>query len=181
MVDGVELDISVSDDRWAPLINDAEAFCRPIIAAALAAAERVDAGPRGNVEVSVVLSNDAEVAALNSKFRDKAGPTNVLSFPLWSEDGGPIVPDAPVVLGDIVFAYDTIVAEAVAQEKTPDNHLRHLLVHGVLHLVGFDHIEENEAELMEAMETQILQGLGVLDPYAALPESNGLLGSTAHG
>lgn len=181
MSDRLVLDISIDDDRWASLIGDEDAFCRPVIVATLAAAESAKAGPTGLVEVSVVLSDDADVAALNKKFRDQAGPTNVLSFPLWSDDDSLVVPGAPVALGDIVFAYDTIVVEAGLQEKTPGDHLRHLLVHGVLHLVGFDHIDTDEAELMEALETQILQGLGVSDPYADVSESSGPSRVLAHG
>jgi probable rRNA maturation factor len=113
-------------------------------------------------ELSVVFTDDAHVRQLNADYRDKDKATNVLSFP-----GCP--PDAKLfgpLLGDIVVARETVVAEAVEQGLALDDHLTHLLVHGLLHLFGHDHLEDDEAERMEALETEILARLGIADPYA---------------
>ena len=109
-------------------------------------------------EVAIVLTGDAEVHALNQRFRNKDNPTNVLSFPAAENPEGH--------LGDIALAYGVCVREAAEQGKTLAAHLQHLVAHGVLHLVGFDHETEAEAEAMEARERAILAGLGVSDPYA---------------
>ena len=108
--------------------------------------------------IAVLLTNDATVAALNQRFRGKDGPTNVLSFP------APANPEDHI--GDIALSYGVCAAEAQAQGKILADHLQHLVAHGVLHLVGFDHETDAEAEAMEAREREILSGLGVSDPYA---------------
>lgn len=121
--------------------------------------------PDGPFEAVVVLSDDASVARLNGQFRGKRKPTNVLSFPAPAPAvNGPV--DAPSPLGDIVLAVETIWAEAAASGIPPVHHLQHLVVHGLLHLAGLDHIEASEAEEMEALETEILASIGVPDPYA---------------
>lgn len=109
-------------------------------------------------EVSVVLTDDAHIQILNQQYRNQDKPTNVLSFP--QDEGG--------LLGDIILAYETIAREAVEQNKVFDDHLKHMLVHGCLHLLGFDHETDDEAEEMEALEVLILDGLGVKNPYAVL-------------
>ena len=109
-------------------------------------------------EVAIVLTGDAEVHALNLRFRNKDNPTNVLSFPAAENPEGH--------LGDIALAYGVCVREAAEQGKSLSAHLQHLVAHGVLHLVGFDHETEAEAEAMEAQERVILSRLGVSDPYA---------------
>ncbi|MBX3494872.1 MAG: rRNA maturation RNase YbeY [Parvibaculum sp.] len=111
-------------------------------------------------ELSVMLADDARVAALNKTYRGKDGPTNVLSFP--SAD---IAGMEAVLLGDVVLARETIAREAEAQAKRFDDHLAHLVVHGVLHLLGHDHASDAEADQMEALEREILQDLGIADPY----------------
>ena len=113
---------------------------------------------------------------MNGTFRDKAKPTNVLSWPSaerGSEYAGeaPELPEpgtleAPEPLGDIAIAFDTCAREAAEQEKTFDAHVTHLLIHGILHLFGYDHIDDDDAELMEDTERQILAALGIADPYA---------------
>jgi len=132
-------------------------------AVAAEVATRIDLPAETN-SVCIALSNDAHVASLNSRYRGKTKPTNVLSFP-----GGEVA-TAPVrgtrVLGDIVLAVETIHAEAAAQGIQPRDHLKHLIVHGLLHLLGFDHETEEEAREMEALEVEILAALGVADPYA---------------
>jgi probable rRNA maturation factor len=141
------IDIEIEDEAWTRALPDAEAQV-------LAAAAALEA--RGGV--TLLLTDDETVAALNERFRGKAGPTNVLSFP---------APDNPEDhLGDIALAYGVCAREAAEQGKPLAHHLQHLVAHGVLHLLGYDHLTEAEAEEMEALERRILAGLGVPDPYA---------------
>lgn len=107
-------------------------------------------------EISIVLSDDAQVQILNRDYRGKDKPTNVLSFP--QEERG--------LLGDVVMSIDTLKREAAEQDKVLGDHIKHMLVHGCLHLLGHDHEEEEEAQLMEALEIKILAQLGVKNPYA---------------
>jgi probable rRNA maturation factor len=116
------------------------------------------------VELAVVLANDVEQRGLNRDWRGIDRPTNVLSFPAW-EPRAPAPPGAPLLLGDVVLALETVAREAEAQGKPFADHLSHLVVHGVLHLLGYDHQTEIEAGVMETLETSILAGLGVADPY----------------
>ncbi|MGH1397703.1 MAG: rRNA maturation RNase YbeY [Alphaproteobacteria bacterium] len=109
-------------------------------------------------ELSIVLADDAFVRDLNKRYRDKDKPTNVLSFP---QD----TPPPNNMLGDIVLAFETVEREAAEQDKGFAAHFTHLLVHGVLHLLGYDHISDDEAQEMEALEIEILDGLGVENPY----------------
>ena len=114
-------------------------------------------------EIAVSLADDARVREANRDFRGKDAPTNVLSFP-----GAP--PDRigrSHFLGDVILAYETVAAEAEAEAKPIADHLAHLVVHGVLHLIGYDHMTDADAERMERLETAILASLDIADPYAA--------------
>lgn len=115
---------------------------------------------REDAEVSFLFCDDARIRELNRQFRGKDQPTNVLSFP------GPEPLDEAQFLGDIALAYETIAREAREQGKSLEHHCRHMIVHGFLHLLGYDHEESVEAEEMEATEIRILQALGVEDPYS---------------
>jgi len=117
-------------------------------------------GPQ-RIDLSVLLTNDETVAGLNTRWRGRAGATNVLSFPGIA----PAQPGMPRLLGDLVFAWETIEREAADQSKTVDDHFRHLVVHGFLHLCGFDHQTDADAEAMEALEREILALFDVEDPY----------------
>lgn len=124
-------------------------------------------GPRPEIEVTLLLADDAAVQAMNAEWRGKAEPTNVLSFPnctpgeiARARAGGP-----PLLLGDVVLALQTCRNQALEQGKTLADHVAHLVVHGVLHLFGHDHETDADAERMEALEVAILAGLGVGDPY----------------
>jgi len=120
-------------------------------------------------ELSLVLTDDAHIRELNRTWRGHDKATNVLSFPA-GEDNEPDVSDdysdQPMLLGDIVIARETLVREAAEEAKSVADHFCHLLVHGFVHLMGYDHEVEAEAEEMEALETEILASLGVADPYA---------------
>ena len=149
-----EIDIDVAAPQWPAAIPGIEELCRATVTAALD-------GHR-SAQVSVLLTDDAAVRVLNRDWRGMDRPTNVLSFP--SEGISP--PGAPALLGDVALAFETVAREAATQGKPIEHHTRHLIVHGVLHLVGYDHAEDGEAERMEGRERQILAGLGVPDPYA---------------
>lgn len=126
-----------------------------------ACAERIEG--IASRELSIALSSDDAVAELNGRYRGKPLPTNVLSFPAF---GGPAPPDAePLPLGDIIIAYETVMQEARAEDKLVLSHLAHLVVHGILHLVGYDHETDDEAECMENLEREILASLTIPDPY----------------
>jgi probable rRNA maturation factor len=116
------------------------------------------------IELAIVLADDRAVARLNRRFRGKRGPTNVLSFPARASDAGN-PPGIPLMLGDVVLALETVLREAAEQQKPVADHLAHLVVHGVLHLIGYDHASEADACRMEALEKSILAELGVPDPY----------------
>lgn len=141
---------------------DAEAVVHRAIAAA---AESVDADV-GDAELAIMLTDDAGIRTLNSNWRGLDKPTNVLSFPAL-QPTGPVGPDdAPRMLGDIAIAYQTTRKEADDEQKPFDHHLSHLAIHGFLHLIGYDHEKDGEAEAMEVLERQILAQLGIPDPYA---------------
>ena len=147
------IEIEIESDAWIVALPDAEAVVERAAQAAL-----------GSVvgDLVVLLTDDEAVRELNSRFRGKDRPTNVLSFP----GGDMTMPGAPIHLGDIVLAFETCRDEAGAQGKSLANHLMHLVVHGVLHLLGRDHEDETEAEAMEAEERTLLASLGVADPYS---------------
>jgi len=128
-----------------------------LLSKALAAAAQAE-GKSGTV--SLLLGDDASIAELNQQFRGKAGPTNVLSFPPAPGTS------EPGFLGDIALAAETIVEQAQFQGKRFENHAAHLVVHGFLHLIGYDHEKSADAEAMEARERTILASLGIEDPYA---------------
>jgi probable rRNA maturation factor len=118
----------------------------------------------GDVEIGILLTDDTTLRTLNREYRGIDKPTNVLSFPISRTI--PVDTALPILLGDIVISCQTVAIEAERDGKTAEHHLRHMLVHGVLHLLGFDHETEAEAEAMEALEAQILLPLGVSNPYS---------------
>ena len=141
-----------------------------------AASAAIAATPHGelatspaSIEISVRLTSDDEVRGLNARYRGKDRPTNVLSFPMIQPDLLETVThnsdDGEVLLGDIVLAHGVCVAEAAEKGASLADHVTHLLVHGTLHLLGYDHQGEEEAERMEAVERDVLAGLGIADPY----------------
>jgi probable rRNA maturation factor len=154
-------EVIVAADCWQDQ-PDAEAV---ILRAINAAAEMVDADV-GDAEIAVMLTDDAGIRTLNSNWRGIDKPTNVLSFPALQPTGPREPDDAPRMLGDIAIAYQTMRKEADEEQKPFEHHLSHLAVHGFLHLIGYDHETDDEAETMEALEQEILAQLGIPDPYA---------------
>jgi len=141
---------------------DAEAVIQRAIDAA---AEIADADV-GDAELAVMLTDDSGIRTLNSNWRGIDKPTNVLSFPALQPTGAGAPDDAPRMLGDIAIAYETTRKEADDEHKPFDHHLSHLAVHGFLHLIGYDHEKDDDAEAMESLEQEILAQLGIPDPYA---------------
>ena len=135
-----------------------------IDAAASALARHPKAARALGAEAGVVLADDAMVRQLNATYRGKDAPTNVLSFPFQTPPGG--VPEDAPYLGDVVLAAETVAREAAERGIVPTAHLQHLVVHGLLHLLGLDHASDAEAEQMERIEVEILAMLGIADPYA---------------
>lgn len=158
----VEIDLAEPCARWRPLLPNIDRLCVEAARAALAAA---DEAPPGAAELSIVLADDALVQSLNRQWRGRDAPTNVLAFAAQEGETPDPASPLPVLLGDVVLACETVTREAAVQAKPLADHLRHLVVHGVLHLLGYDHMMEADALRMEALETRILAGLGVPDPY----------------
>ena len=154
------IDVNIAAVAWTRALRSAAAVCRRAANAAL-----TGAGSKKPVEISILLTGDAAIRKLNATFRGKDKPTNVLSFPADADD---ILPKgAPRPLGDIAVAYGVLAREAKAESKTLTAHLSHLVVHGVLHLLGYDHERDKDAVIMERLEKKILARLGISDPYAA--------------
>ncbi len=151
----LELEVARHGGAWPRELTDAKL--------AQVARAAIDAAPPladGAYRVSLALTDDDEMRALNRTWRGKDAATNVLSFPAGEGIG------EPGLLGDVVLAYETTLKEARAQDIALKDHIAHLVVHGVLHLIGFDHMRDEEAERMEAVESAALASLGIADPYA---------------
>lgn len=150
------IEIEVEAEGWTGVLPDVASIVDMAATAALGTVQG---------DVVVLLADDGVVQDLNARFRQKNRPTNVLSFPA-AESAFPH-------LGDVVLGLEYCVAEAAAQGKSLRDHLSHLVVHGVLHLLGYDHMHDDEAEEMEDEERAILAGLGIADPYASDEEMTG--------
>jgi len=156
-----EIALDLRAPAWAEALPDAEAICERAVEAAYAVA----AGPAG--EISLVLADDAFIRTLNRDHRSRDSATDVLSFPQIDDRDKGSARAGPVLLGDVIVAYETAARDAQAAGVTLAHHLTHLVIHAVLHLVGHDHEDEREAEVMEALERDALARLGIADPYAA--------------
>ncbi|MEX0351250.1 MAG: rRNA maturation RNase YbeY [Paracoccaceae bacterium] len=163
----MDLDLTLEDTRWGDLSPLAERAVAEVLDHLGIAADLC--------EVSLLACDDARIAELNSAFRDKAKPTNVLSWPSAelaadSDGGTPALPGpdftGEIALGDIAISYDTCAREAEAAGKPMQDHVTHLIVHGVLHLLGYDHVRNADATLMEGLEVEILGKLGLDNPYS---------------
>ena len=144
------IEVEVEDGRWRDAV--------PAVRTVVRRAAQLAAGAKEGPEIAILLTNDGRIAALNAQFRGKDEPTNVLSFP---------APHASGVLGDVALAFDVCEREAREQKKRLTDHVRHLVIHGVLHLRGYDHETETDAVVMEGMERRLLARLCVPDPYAS--------------
>ena len=162
------LDVSVGVEAPWPE-GDWEGLGHKSVAAALERTPHGDlASLDATVEIAVRLTSDAEVRTLNRQYRQRDQPTNVLSFPMVQPDLLPALAnsdDGEILLGDIALAYETCAREAAERGVTVEAHAAHLIVHGTLHLLGHDHMNEGEAEAMEAIERDAMASLGLHDPY----------------
>ncbi|MBN9233395.1 MULTISPECIES: rRNA maturation RNase YbeY [Phyllobacteriaceae] len=155
----LDIDLAVEEGAWPP-----ESVLEALVGRAAGAAfGELGLADNGRAELSVVFTNDAAIKTLNAEWRGKDKPTNVLSFPAFpTAKGGPL----PPMLGDIVLAAETVAREADEEGKPLENHISHLVIHGLLHLLGYDHETDDEAEEMEAVERLALARLAIPDPYA---------------
>ena len=162
---GLVMDVSIGSKIWC------EMLVRPkdtVTQAAKAAFQIASVAIERETEVSVCLSTDEEVRVLNRIHRHKDQPTNVLAFPAFdSEDLDRLPAEAPVCLGDIIIAFETATVEAEAEAKNFKDHLSHLVIHGMLHLLGHDHETEEKARIMECLEVDALNQLGIGNPYSS--------------
>jgi probable rRNA maturation factor len=149
-----DIDVTIESDGW-PDADAVEKLASRAVAAAVAAARRSLAGH----EISLVFSDDAAMRRLNARWRGRDHATNVLSFP---QSGGPL-------LGDVVLGYETVAGEASVAGRPLEHHIAHLVVHGTLHLLGYNHEDDAGAERMEELERAALSMIGVPDPYARPP------------
>jgi probable rRNA maturation factor len=162
-LDLIEIAVRIADPAWRRQLPSATLLVRRAARAALASALPVPLR-RKAAELTLVLTDDVRMRGLNHRYRDLDKPTNVLSF------GGPEgwrsgAAGTPIILGDVILARETVAVEARTQGKTMADHTSHLIVHGVLHLLGHDHERAADAARMEALEIAVLAGLGIGDPY----------------
>ncbi len=155
-----QTEVLVTSDCW-----QAEPGAEAVIHRAIEAAAELADADTDDAELAVMLTDDTGIRTLNSNWRGIDKPTNVLSFPALQPTGDALH-DMPRMLGDIAIAYETTRREADEEDKPFDHHLSHLAVHGFLHLVGYDHENDDDAEAMETLEREILSQLGIPDPYA---------------
>ncbi len=165
----LDIQISVEEGAW-PAEERLRATSERVLGAAARFLIREEEQPfpvTGAPEVSLVFTDDAQIKGINAEWRGMDKPTNVLSFPAF-----PVTPGGMPgpMLGDIIFAEETLTREAAELGKSFDDHLTHLMVHGFLHLFGYDHMDDGEAEEMEGLETRILAELGLSDPYGDGPD-----------
>lgn len=156
------IEVEIEDDAWTAALPDIEALVVAAAEAALAEGPPLEEGTaalaaRQPLNVVVLLTDDEAVRELNARFRGKDQPTNVLSFPAAENPEGH--------LGDVALAFGVCAREAAEQGKALRHHLQHLVVHGVLHLLGYDHMSDDEADAMEGLERIVMAELGAPDPY----------------
>jgi probable rRNA maturation factor len=175
----ISVAVTMLDPDWPRAVPAVEDLARRAAeAAATVSGPAAKALAARGAEISLVLTDDATLRRYNRDYRGIDKPTNVLAFaavvaPGWEPGGAPGEAEGPLLLGDVLLARETLAREAEAQGKRPADHLCHLVVHGVLHLLGQDHQAESEAQVMERLEVAALGRLGVADPYAAAGASPG--------
>jgi probable rRNA maturation factor len=168
----LSVSVATEAEGWAEVLPDPELHVARIVRTTL----QTVCPDLSFASVSLLLADDAQVQVLNRTWRGKDQATNVLSFPATDARPGrtpePEFLGVPLELGDVALAYETCEREARAQAKPITQHIDHLIVHGVLHLLGYDHMTEDEASIMEGLEVKILAGLGVPDPYMIAQEES---------
>jgi probable rRNA maturation factor len=153
-------DLRISSALWKPAKR-----WRAVVARALDVCTAEFGSQMADREISILLCDDEEMRVLNRNWRGMDKPTNVLSFPSSPESVGAPLHAAGAPLGDIAIAWETVVRESESEDKTVEDHVTHLTIHGVLHLIGFDHETSDDAERMEGTERRLLARLGIADPY----------------
>lgn len=164
MSERIDIAINIAAAGWGDAVPHAEAVVRRAATAAIGAGGEA-ATASTTVEISILLADDAELRRLNLAWRDRDEATNVLSFPADDAIEGAPPHGGPRLLGDVALALETVMEEAARDGKSPADHLAHLVVHGVLHLLGHDHLDDGGAAAMEALEVEVLAGLEISDPY----------------
>jgi len=157
--DNHHFDHNLSDSRWADCLFSSEMKCIALIDLA---ARYLPAKFPGPIEVSVLWTDDLKIAELNQHFRTKIGATDILSFPSGEQSAST---EDRLFMGDLVLGFDTVISEAKAVGVAEQDHITHLILHGLLHLAGFDHILDDEATEMEKLESYLLSEIGIADPY----------------
>ena len=170
MSDLITIDILQDDAQWDDVPFDLDAVTKQACNAACNHLREQGLWPDAinTAELALTLTNDTAIQTLNHHYREKDKATNVLSFPAIdfdNDDPAFLALQSPVPLGDIVVAYETLDREKDEQDKSLKDHYTHMIIHGLLHLMGYDHIEDDEAEEMESLETEIMQAMGFEDPY----------------
>jgi len=158
------IDINISEPEWKDSFLDVDEVARRAMTMTLKMAMLPRVLDGRQIEASIVLANDDLTQVLNREYRGKDKPTNVLSFAAL-EAGDPAPPDGPYPIGDIILAYQTIDRESKEQGKFFKDHFTHMIVHGTLHLLGYDHETEDEANIMESLEIRILEKMNIQNPY----------------
>ncbi|HYD18194.1 MAG TPA: rRNA maturation RNase YbeY [Patescibacteria group bacterium] len=166
------IQVDYASAKWKKAFVKMNSKIEEAVAAAFLGAKKPKAFAGRNFDVAVVLADDKMLKELNHTFRGKNKPTNVLSFPqmkmkgLRAKDLDSFPPDDAIPLGDIVIAHETVAREARTQKKEIEGHTLHMVIHGTLHLLGYDHMSGKDAKAMETLEKEILAGMGYDDPYA---------------
>ena len=157
--DNHHFDHNLSDPRWIDCLFSSEMKCIKLIDLA---AKYLPAKFSGPIEVSVLWTDDLTIAELNQHFRTKSGATNILSFPSGDQS---VLAEDRLFMGDLVLGFETVMSEAKAAGIAEQDHIAHLVLHGLLHLAGFNHILDDEAAKMEKLESYLLSEIGIEDPY----------------
>ena len=159
-----DIDVTISEPEWITSFLDVEKVATNAMEITLKIAQMPKKIKGKDIEVSIVLANDDLVQVLNREYREKDKPTNVLTFASLDSDG-PIPENTPYPIGDVILAFQTIDREAREQGKFFKDHFTHMVVHGTLHLLGYDHQTEDEANNMESLEIRILEKMNIQNPY----------------
>jgi probable rRNA maturation factor len=159
-----DIDISVQDPAWEDYEDIQDIFLKAIRTTLKTAIFPKEIEGR-SLELSLVLANDEVIHVLNREYRGNDKPTNILTFASLDDKDSPLPEEGPVPLGDVMLSYQTIIKESIDEGRFFKDHAIHLAIHGVLHLLGYDHEDEDDANVMESLEIRILESMGVQNPY----------------